>query len=84
MIYSIDVGYVVGKDASDCWASCGGNGGLCPWCGPSGYCCSANPANAHLNGDCKSLHLEPLTDYWHQTGSAGHMCSVPGIYISQK
>ena len=70
--------YAVGYDGSDCWTPCG-SGGSCSWCGQSGYCCSANPAKAHLNGDCESSHLEPLTDYWVESGNSGHICSVPGI-----
>jgi len=73
------VPYVVGQNGTDCWVACGGHGGSCASCGQSGYCCSANSAKAHLNGDCESTHLEPLIDYWHQTGNAGHICSVPGI-----
>ena len=68
---------MMSDEGLDCWSVCDG-GGRCNWCGfDNGFCCSANPDNSHLNGDCKSEHLVPLKVYGQQTGKWFHMCVKP-------
>ena len=57
----------------DCWRSeCNFSGGFCPGlCGRDGYCCSQNPDNQHLNGDCPD---EAITAIERLTATSGHIC----------
>ena len=59
---------------ADCWHECGASGGLCDtsFCGVGGYCCSTNPNNENLNGDCSLDMLKAITR--HASDVFYHTC----------
>ena len=57
----------------DCWtAECNYSGGSCSTlCGDNGYCCSQDPINNNLNGDCPN---EAISAIKNMTERTGHIC----------
>ena len=76
MLHFLDLNWKI-EDYNDCWYDCDFKGGSCSWCGPVGHCCSGNPDNSHLNGDCGTAQLLPLVEYWQISGNGYHMCVIP-------